>query len=367
MKEIKILYIEDECDAAEELQAILQEQKTEDYCIKVDIENDFSKGLEAVKNNKYNIVILDLCDNAKGKEDTSGEDILREIQRDSFTPVIFYSGHAHKIENIDSDIVRVISKGGEGSDKLIDSIHNMIECKLAILKDALHNHIDRELNNYFWSVIQPRRKIFKSSELDYSLSYLLLRRIANSLSKDGIINILCDPLIQNDKIHPMELYIYPTNEALEYSSGEILEKDNEYFVIITPTCDFQERKGKGTGKRNAEHIVLNRTRKLVDFEEYQKYVDPKLEKDKEKLKSKLLPYINNDKPRFHFLPGTSFIPNIVMDFQDKILIDYNELSKYNRLATLDSPFAESMLIRHISYYNRIGTPDLDINYIFNHL
>ncbi len=56
-----------------------------------------------------------------------------------------------------------------------------------------------------------------------------------------------------------------------------------------------------------------------------------------------------------------------MDFQNKLLIKYSDLKSYKRIATLDSPFAESMLIRHISYYNRIGTPDLDANYILEHL
>lgn len=359
MKEVKILYIEDEHDAAEELQAILQELTIEDYSIKVDIENDFSKGLETIKSKEYNIIILDLCDNTKGNQDISGKGILSEVQKDSFTPIIFYSGHAHKIGDINSDIVKVISKGGDGSDILIKSVQNMIKCKLAILKKAIHDHIDNELNNYFWSVIHPRREIFKSSGLDYSLSYLLLRRIANSLSKDGIIDIISDPLIQKDKIHPMEFYIYPTKEDLEYSFGEILEKDNQYYIIITPTCDFQERKGK----RNVEHIVLNKTIKLTDIDCYNNYVANQSKTSKESLEK----YINNNNPRYHFLPKTSFIPNLVMDFQDKILIKYEDLKKYKRLTTLDSPFTESMLIRHISYYNRIGTPDLDAEYILNHL
>lgn len=67
----------------------------------------------------------------------------------------------------------------------------------------------------------------------------------------------------------MEFYIYPTNERLEYTSGEILEKDNQHYVIITPTCDFQER----NGKRNAEYIVLNKTIKLTDTNCYKAYIE----------------------------------------------------------------------------------------------
>lgn len=359
MDEIKILYIEDETDAANELKAILEAQTIEELPIKVETENDFNAGIEKIKNNNYNIIILDLCDDKNGDQDRSGESVLMEVQKHSFTPIIFYSGHAHNITDLNSCIIRVISKGGDGTDQLEDAIKDIVRIKLAGLRNAIHKHIDDELNSYFWGTIHPERSKFPP-KTDFSLSHLILRRISNSLSINGISKLLNDPTISEDKMHPMGYYIYPTNTLLEYSYGEIVKKDDEYFVILTPTCDFQLR----DGKRNVEYVILNKAIELSKHTSaYENYKSSKSASSQKELTR----LINNNSSRYHFLPKTLFIPNLLMDFQNKMLISYDDLKGYSRLATLDSPFAESMLIRHISYYNRIGTPDIDIDYILDNL
>ena len=75
--------------------------------------------------------------------------------------------------------------------------------------------------------------------------------------------------------------------------------------------------------------------------------------------------------RYFFLPKTPFIEeNRVIDFQNKEMVSYESLSdpeNYERIAKLDSPFAESMVASFIRYYNRIGFPDIDTDYILNNL
>lgn len=359
MSEIKILYVEDEVAAATELKDILEAQTIEELSIVVDVENNFTAGLAKIPNNDYNIIILDLCDNQKGQNDKSGESILEEVQKTSFSPVIFYSGHAHNIKSLESDVVRVIGKGTGGSDSLEDAIRCLIKTKLAFLKESIHNHIDETLKSYFWDIIHPRRSLFNSKSVDYNLGYLFLRRIASSLSKNGINKIL-NIATSSDVVHPMEFYIYPIATTEEFSFGEILKQGDEYFVVLTPTCDFQLR----GSKRKVEYIVLNRAMELSKHTTAQEnYIKSQSSSSKEEL-SRL---VKNNSPRYHFLPKTPFLPNLIMDFQNKILIPYTDLSKYERIAMLDSPYAESMLIRHIAYYNRIGTPDLDVDYIINNL
>ena len=69
--------------------------------------------------------------------------------------------------------------------------------------------------------------------------------------------------------------------------------------------------------------------------------------------------------RYFFLPSTPFIDNRVIDFQNKIMVVYDDLkTKYTRLAKLDSPYAQAMSTRFIRYYNRIGFPDLDAAYVW---
>lgn len=78
--------------------------------------------------------------------------------------------------------------------------------------------------------------------------------------------------------------------------------------------------------------------------------------------------IRSKNERYFFLPGTPFLQNMVVDFQNKIMINYEDLRlNYERIAKLDSPFAEAMTTRFIRYYNRVGYPDIDIDYVLAHL
>jgi hypothetical protein len=58
---------------------------------------------------------------------------------------------------------------------------------------------------------------------------------------------------------------------------------------------------------------------------------------------------------------------MVIDFQNKIMVDYADLRNYTRVAKLDMPFAQSMISSFIRYYNRIGFPDIDVDYLMQKL
>jgi hypothetical protein len=49
------------------------------------------------------------------------------------------------------------------------------------------------------------------------------------------------------------------------------------------------------------------------------------------------------------------------------MFDYEELKNFSRVAKLDDPFAQSMVASFIRYYNRIGFPDIDADYIIKNL
>ncbi|MBR9682177.1 MAG: hypothetical protein GOV02_00715 [Candidatus Aenigmarchaeota archaeon] len=50
-----------------------------------------------------------------------------------------------------------------------------------------------------------------------------------------------------------------------------------------------------------------------------------------------------------------------------VVVPISELSQYNNVAKVDSPFVESVLSNFIRYYNRIGFPDIDSDYIIDNL
>lgn len=400
-KELRILYIEDNADEREGLKEVLSDQKVNGHTMIIDCEPSFDKAIE--KSQNYHIVILDLYkgDATNGGEEL-GSEIFKKVRGAFFVPIVFYSGNIASIKDLKSQVVGVASKGGE-IDDLISEIERLSKHNLPFLKESVHKYVEEEFKKYFWDVVQKENDRFVPNADDYSLGYMLLRNFADSLSKENIKKIIGDDTINHEKVHPMEFYIYPIEKTKEFENGEIIRRknSNDIFVILTPSCDFVSGEGR---KRKVEHVLLVKSVSLEQTDEYKKFssikkkrqeltdyatqIDKleqkggddvaieKLKKQREKLelnitnmKASFSQFLNSGKSdRFFFLPGTPFMSNRVIDFQDKTTADYSSLkTDFERIAKLDSPFAQSMTSSFIRYYNRIGFPDIDTDYVINHL
>ena len=365
-KELRILYVEDIEESRIDLMDLLSSEEINGYTITCDGEASFDTAV--TKCNDYHIVILDIY---QGEATQGGVDLgsgtFEKIKEKIFVPVIFYSGDTRNVAELKSQVVGVAHKGDGGYDELKSELERLTKHNIPFLKENIYLYLEEEYKKYFWKIIQEQNKIFTPVGDDYSLGYMLLRNIADSLSRKKIKIILGDEAIHEDKVHPMEFYIYPSTTG-EFESGEIIKRKgaDDYFVIVTPSCDFIERYKRGeSAGRNAERILLIKAIPLVEFPEYQKY-QASPNKDNTNSLIKLISSSKSD--RFFFLPGTPFITNLVIDFQQSSTADYESIcNDYERVAKLDNPYAQSMSASFIRYYNRIGFPDIDIDYIIGHL
>jgi CheY-like chemotaxis protein len=357
---LKTLIVDDDPDVRNSLHKLLNN--------KIIIENeyllitepvDFTGALEILKHQHFDLITLDLCKGDPAPEaDKTGIDVLTQIQALTFIPVVFYTGLPKYVEDLKSPVVKVVNKN-DGVETLKKEIVNLIKSRLVDLKNNLHDFIEAELKQYFWDTIHKNRKEFNAVENETSLSYLITRRISQALSKEKIKDLLQDDKIKMDKVHPMEFYIYPVI-ADEYETGEILKKDDKYFVILTPSCDFVEDKIIKRD-RKVGRVLLAETLNFEDCDEYKAYIGNKNAENKKKL-AKVIGSGKSD--RNYFLPGTPFMKAKIIDFQLKQMVDYSDLAtNYERIMLIDSPFTQSMIASFIRFYNRIGSPDLDSEFI----
>lgn len=367
MKVLKILYIEDDKENRKDLQDVLDGISIKDMTISINCLESFD--IEECQFNQYHIVILDLFEGVAGNNGKeSGLDVLNHIRGKLFVPIIFFSGNTKSIMSLRSQVIGVATKGDGGFDELKSEILRLTAHNLPFLKERVHDYIEKEFQKYFWDVIQDQNDKFNPEDDDFSLGYMLLRNFGNSLSKENICKILGDGLVQEAKVHPMEFYIYPTNITHEYENGEIIKGNDEkgnIYIILTPSCDMIERYKNGISVgRKAKKILLAKALLLIDTEEGREYL---VNQNKEN-RNKLLRLIQSSSDRYFFLPGTPFIEHRIVDFQNKIMVDYESLkANFIRIAKLDSPFAQAMSTSFIRYYNRIGFPDIDTEYILAHL
>lgn len=366
-KELRILYVEDSIEEQEDLKEVLSAEQINGYKITIDCEASFEMAVE--RSRDYHIIILDLYrGNATKGGENVGIKVFESVKGDFFVPVIFFSGNITDIVDLKSQVVGVARKSGD-LDELKMEIKRLTRHNIPFLKENIHQCLENELKKYFWDIIQERNDIFVPDADDYSLGYLLLRNFADSLSKENIKRIVCDDTIRDDKVHPMEFYIFPINISQEIENGEILRKKDsgDLFVVLTPSCDFVERfkkNGESQG-RAVDRVLLVKTIPLKDTVEYHNFNKNRNKENTEILK-RLINASKSD--RFFFLPKTPFIDNCIVDFQLSHTIRYEELNNtFERIAKLDSPYAQSMVSSFIRYFDRIGFPDIDTDYVFEHL
>lgn len=375
--ELRTLFIEDNLTLSNNLRKFFDGEAFSGHTLRTENTTEFEEGISLVEQYDYDLVVLDLQKEGKDFDEMAGIKIIERIKNIAFIPVIFYTGHASKIQGLVSEIVGVVNKG-DGFDNLKQEIQRIIDSRIALLKGQVYDLLRESLRKYFWETVDADKKVFVPGKSDVSLGYLLLRRFANSLSKENIKQLLGDDKIKTDKAHPMEFYIFPVDPDStkeEYLAGEILEKEGKYYAILTPDCDLVLR---SNGFRKADKILLATSKNFKSLRDFIKYEELKNKQDKSEkenqqlsnLEGKLKTWMGNrggEQDRFFFLPATPFIENIVIDFQDKCMVDYDELKSYRRVAKLDLPYAQSMISSFIRYYNRIGFPDIDSDYVIMHL
>ena len=342
MENVQILFVDDEKEIVDGLNDYFKNKKINNFTINSETETNFDNAINLITEKKFDIIILDLCKGNSDLEnaDKIGLEILKKIQDITFIPIIFYTAIPSKIVHLKSLVVSVIDKL-DNIENLNLEIENLIKSNLFQLKDKLKIKVDEEFKNYFWDVIHKERNKFNAEKkIDHlSLGYIILKRLANNISKLEIKKLLNDNS-NEDKINPIEYYHYPVSKDKEFEAGDIISIDEEFYILLTPDCDYILRKDN---TRKAEKILLAKlTKNPKNFE----------------INRNIL--MKNNIPRYFFLPKTPFIEELFIDFQDKKTIEYNGLLKENRICKLEIPIAQEMIVRFTNYYNRIGIPELNL-------
>jgi CheY-like chemotaxis protein len=137
-------------------------------------------------------------------------------------------------------------------------------------------------------------------------------------------------------------------ELIQYSSpspnlttGDILKaSDGRIFVLISPQCDLVDQK--------EQKFSCVEAYSLASF----------LKSASMKMDAKLL-VLRNRIPKYFALPADRHDLDLLLDFTAIRNIDRDALtSEYRKIATIASPFRESLIQRYSSFVNRIGTPDI---------
>jgi len=359
----RVLVVDDQC--TEDVIELIEGNKVvavPDQIVCVPCVN-FSEAIEILRREKFDLVILDLKDIEDGEQEQyAGETVYEELKKLRFIPVVFHTGYAFKVSHLASPFVKVVTRG-ENPQLLRTAIKNAFDTKLPILL----RYIEEEQRKYMWESAEKIWLEQPNKEATVDLVYLLARRLANLLSGDVIRSYLetnnAEGAPKSEKIHAVELYVWPPL-AKHILFGDIFKKSidgkDEYFVALTPSCDHANKKAEFVLLAKCKYLNETGPGNIIKTDLANGFASSaKSINDIKKLIS------DNSSPvdRYKYLPGTNFLPDLVVDLQHTMTVAPSELDPvvagFEHIASLDSPFAESLQAKMTRYFGRIGTPDID--------
>ncbi|MGZ9669578.1 hypothetical protein ACXX9E_26585 [Pseudomonas sp. GNP014] len=264
--------------------------------------------------------------------------------------------------HLQSHFVKVVRKGAAG--ELSRVVRETFETKLP----DLIRYIQDEQRKYLWGHVEEHWNSADELKEDGEVAYLLARRLSNSLNASSIRKFFNPEYVGASTVHPVEYYIWPALNSC-VSLGD-LYRANEcgaIYLVINPACDFEQGK--------ADFVLLVKCRKIEEFSEFesirnalaeQQVVSAGKRKELNALIGDNRKVAGGQPDRYKYLPGTSFLPHLVADFQlvSQIPIDaFLNGDSFTKIATLDTPFAEGVQAKFSRYYGRFGMPDLNFESI----
>lgn len=361
MNEIRVLIVEDDDNQQKLYDKAIREFNSTHR--QENIYSDFKKTLEeAMKSLEiglYDAAIIDL----KLRNDSvqaEGNEIIRKIKDSQRYPVLVVSGFVGKLDpefGKETDVFKIIGRNECDTASILTTIYEWYSSGITRFGEMLTT-VTQTLHEIFWTDIAKNWNAWKEDAGDIERLEKIIKRYLTSILV-GRLRLNADAA-GFEKMHPAEVYfIPPLKQKQDYFTGDILEKDGKYYLILSPACDMVVRENKEENKkmRNAEIILTCSLIPLNQKDEFDRLAF------KGSSGEKVKKIIENEKNRYHFLPPYEELTGFVIDFQDVNQIPVSELNLYNRKAEITDFFLSNIITRFSAYYSRQGQPEFDSDMI----
>jgi len=304
---------------------------------------------------EFDCAIVDLNLDPNDPSDSSGNDILSNIVGCHRFPVFVVSGNlghlSVEIREKESSFLKFFDR-----DKPNVEIFNEIrQVYLTGITQILGGRglIEENLGEIFWKHLANDLDVWPDKSDGQGKA--LLRYTVSHLSE-----YLDIPSGMDAFYHEAEFYIKPP--IREYiATGDIVEKDDVRYIVLSPACDINVRGIDANGKPiiNAKRIALAKLIK-VQREDFIENGIIKNESNSGDRASALGKIVKGQSEKHIFFPGYKMLYPSVVDLQNLYSIGFDDyLAEYVRIATVSSPFLKDVQSRLSAYYGRQGQPDLN--------
>ena len=312
-----------------------------------------------LKSEHFDSAIIDLVLTTTAKE-AQGNEVIQYIRTNFRMPVFVVSDFPDKL-NVDLQKETVVFKIKQRTNvtykDLIDEIYLLLQSEITQLVHSLKNNIHHAMQELYWSHIAHNWDYWSKTIADGGQREKIVSRYLSSILVEKL-NLIEDGF---DKSNVAEMFFIPPIKS-DYYTGDIIEMNREFYLIINPACDMVTRKD---GKRSAENIVLLKLVSILNIPRFKEH----FEKPSNSKRGEIKEFLKNKNDRYHYIPSYSKIENFLIDFEGISTVAPNYLSEHkpSRIASITEPFLKNILTRFSNYYNRLGQPDFDVEALLANL
>ncbi len=334
----------------------VQEELKSQLDIEASIFEDFAEAKSEIAHLRPHLVILDVFRGASfAGGEKAGEAVYEELWSHHFCPVIIYSAMPEALESSDGipHPLVVKEKKGSGSElRVVESVRGLLVPITAL--ESLRVEVDGKISRTL--KLLARRILGEAGALDDRGDFLVRasrRRIAAEM----------DIGLETEKLASWEHYVFPPigdspmlGDVLRDRNGDPNDPKT-YSIILTPSCDLVR---SGSRAPKVDNVLLAR---CADLSKLKEDIDLSL-KDKKNPRGKLLPYLRQGHtPTCLALPALpNTFPSMAAQLKVLELVDVSDIGngndyQYERIASMDSPFRETVAWAYVQVTGRPGLPD----------
>ena len=336
IKDIKLLIVDDEDGIIDAFENSIKTYNMGNNGItyKHYVAKSFDKAKEILETYIIDTAIVDINLDGRSSGNFDGNNVIKEILKYLRMPIFVVSGTPSHLDDSfkNNAMIKSYTREADINEKLFErDIPNSIQSP-TLAYFSRNGYLENKVTKFYWEdlskTIEHWEKVAKEKpqEIDKILSRHTLSCLNEKLYVNGNIG-------KFDEYHPGEMYIVPPIKQ-HYHTGDIVKKNEEFFVILNPACDIVSQK--------IEFYVLAKITAI------DKNID-NIKRNKGKECYYYLPYFANIFPK---------IPNNIHIINFQNLQTTQSCDKYERVASISAPFLKDIIARFSRYYARQGQPNL---------
>lgn len=347
-----LLFVEDDRDTIEPvLELVMEEPGMEaEVC-------EFDGATERIKSIQPDVVVLDLL--IRSGADPVGLDVRQFVWDSRFCPIVVYSARPdlHDERHERHPFVKSVQKGSGSHQEVMEALREFIP-HVDVLKQT-----EEDVRQSFASVMRDVAP--HAVEEDRS-------RWGDTVKRSGLRRVAA--LMDNRAsdatgLAAWEQYLWPPiSEDLEL--GDILrctagdpESPESFRIVLTPSCDMVATGNRSPKTANILVAKCCNMRSGLERTSLKQRLDRKASDLRSHLRSQLLtPGSLGGFVAFPKLSGR--VPTMMANMRDLDLIPFDDVSdredtRFVRVASISSPFRESLAWAYLQSAARPGVPDRD--------